>query len=89
MSYRHRIRDLRADHDLNQKQVAAVLHIAQTTYSDYEKGKLRMPVEFLIRLAHFYDVDMDYICGLSTVPREFPKQSHTADSTTAAASLPP
>ena len=49
----------------NQTQVARAIHVAQTTYSDYEKGKVRIPVECLIQLAKFYDVDMNYITGVS------------------------
>ena len=60
-------------HDLNQTQVARAIHVAQTTYSDYEKGKVRIPVECLIQLAKFYDVDMNYITGVSDTLRPFPK----------------
>ena len=42
MLYTTRIRALRDDHDLNQTQVANAIHVAQTTYSDYEKGKVRI-----------------------------------------------
>ena len=55
MLYTERIKALRSDHDLNQTQVARAIHVAQTTYSDYEKGKVRIPVECLIQLAKFYD----------------------------------
>ena len=68
MLYTTRIRALRDDHDLNQR----VLHIHQTTYSDYEKGKVRIPVECLIELAKFYNVDMNYITGVSDVANSFP-----------------
>ena len=66
MLYTERIKALRSDHDLNQTQVARAIHVAQTTYSDYEKGKVRIPVECLIQLAKFYDVDMNYITGSAT-----------------------
>ena len=72
MLYTVRIQALRSDHDLNQTQVAQAIHVAQTTYSDYEKGKVRMPVESLIALARFYNVDMNYITGVSDVVRPFP-----------------
>ena len=49
MLYTERIKALRSDHDLNQTQVARAIHVAQTTYSDYEKGKVRIPVECLIQ----------------------------------------
>ena len=58
--------------DLNQTQVARAIHVAQTTYSDYEKGKVRIPVECLIQLAKFYDVDMNYITGVSDTLQPFP-----------------
>ena len=74
MLYIERIKALRDDNDLNQTQVAQAIHVAQTTYSDYEKGKVRMPVECLIALAQFYDVDMNYITGVSDELRPFPKK---------------
>lgn len=58
----------------NQTQVANAIHVAQTTYSDYEKGKVRIPVECLIQLARFYDVDMNYISGVSDTLLPFPHQ---------------
>lgn len=73
MDYIERILALREDSDLNQTQVAELLHIAQTTYSDYEHGKVRMPIDCLIRLARYYDVDMNYITGVSNVKHPFPK----------------
>ena len=62
MAYR-RVRDLREDADLYQKNLAEVLCCSQQTYSDYECGKLDLPTEVLIRLADFYDTTTDYILG--------------------------
>ncbi len=45
MDYKIRIRNLREDRDLNQTVVARAIHVAQTTYSDYENGKVRIPIE--------------------------------------------
>lgn len=73
MDYTIRIRNLREDRDLNQTVVARAIHVAQTTYSDYENGKVRIPIECLIELAKFYDVDMNYICGVSSNKSKFPK----------------
>ena len=73
MNYQTRIRNLREDHDMNQTRVSDILHVAQTTYSDYEKGKVRMPIDLLMKLAQFYDVDMNYICGLSNIKAPYPK----------------
>lgn len=58
-----RIRNLREDNDLNQTQVAQVLHCSQRTYSYYESGGHDIPTEVLIRLADFYDVSIDYLLG--------------------------
>ena len=65
----NRIKSLREDHDYNQIEIARIIHVAQTTYSDYEKGKVRIPLECLIELARFYDVDMNYISGISDFPK--------------------
>ncbi len=74
MKHLERIRALREDNDYNQTTVANAIHVAQTTYSDYEKGKVRIPLECVIDLAKFYDVDMNYITGVSDVRKEFPKK---------------
>ena len=72
MLYTERIRALREDNDYNQTLVAKAIHVAQTTYSDYEKGKVRIPIESLIELAKFYDVDINYISGVSDIKKAFP-----------------
>lgn len=63
--YFRRLRDLREDHDLKQSDVAAVLGIAQTVYSRYERGFQTIPLEHLIRLAAYYGVSCDYLLGLT------------------------
>lgn len=72
MLYVEHIKELRNNNDLNQTQVARSIHVAQMTYSNYEKGKVRIPVEALIELARFYDVDMNYITGVSDEKQAFP-----------------
>ena len=74
MEYTERIRALREDNDYNQTVVAKAIHVAQTTYSDYEKGKVRIPLECLIALAQFYNVDMNYISGVSDIKNKFPQK---------------
>ena len=74
MSYSGRIRALREDNDMTQGKVAQLLQVGQKTYSDYELGKTRIPVDSLIVLARLYNVSMDYICGISDIRRPFPKQ---------------
>ncbi|MBE6939240.1 MAG: helix-turn-helix transcriptional regulator [Ruminococcaceae bacterium] len=60
-----RIRDLREDADLKQKDVAEYLHCSQVSYSYYEIGRRAIPVEVLIQLADFYGVTLDYLVGRS------------------------
>lgn len=74
MGWQNRIRALREDHDYTQTQIAEILHIGQRTYADYELGKTRIPVDSLIILARFYDVDMNYISGISDIKRPFPEK---------------
>lgn len=57
------MRDLREDHDLSQTQVAGVLGISQQHYSKYEKSDYQLPLHHLVRLADFYGVSTDYLCG--------------------------
>ena len=66
-----RIRDLREDADLKQKDISRHLHCSQQIYSDYETGKVEIPIGFLIELAKFYHTTTDYILGL-TNERERP-----------------
>ncbi len=74
MGWQNRIRALREDHDYTQTQIAEILHIGQRTYADYELGKTRIPVDSLIALARFYDVDMNYISGISDIKKPFPEK---------------
>ncbi len=60
-----RIRDLREDRDLTQKEIAEYLHIKQNTYSQYENGQRQLPLELLIALAKYYNTSTDYILGLT------------------------
>lgn len=56
-----RLKNLREDNDLLQKQIADVLHITQQQYSLYETGVRDLPIELLIKLADYYNVSTDYI----------------------------
>ena len=64
-----RLRDLREDGDLKQKDIAEYLHIAQNTYSQYENGTRSLPIEILIKLASYYNVSTDYLLGLTDNPK--------------------
>lgn len=68
-----RLRDLREDKDLTQKQVAEYLHIRQNTYCQYESGRRQVPIETLIALAKYYKVSTDYILGLTNITKPYPK----------------
>ena len=56
-----RIRDLREDNDLTQKQMGEILSCSQRVYSNYERGELDIPTEILIKLADFHKVSVDYL----------------------------
>jgi len=64
-----RIRDLREDHDLKQRELAAYLNCSQRTYSNYELGQRDIPTDVLIRLADFYNVSIDYLLGQTKNPK--------------------
>ena len=68
MPHYQRIRDLREDADLKQKQLCALLRCSQQTYSDYECGKTDIPTEALILLADFYNTSTDYLLGRTNNP---------------------
>lgn len=74
MNYNERIREIREDNSMTQQSVADILHVGQRTYSDYESGKTRIPVDSLLILAKFYDVSLDYITGASNIKNRYPKE---------------
>ena len=61
--YFPRIGELREDHDIKQVTLAKYLGVGQGTYSDYENGKINIPIEMFIKLADFYQVSLDYLAG--------------------------
>ena len=65
-----RIRDLREDNDLTQKQVADILGTAREQYNKYELGKQEIPFHHVIALAKYYNVSLDYLAGLTDIPRK-------------------
>lgn len=68
MSYQ-RIRDLREDHDLKQREIAEYLNCSQRVYSNYELGQRDIPTDILIKLSEFYHVSVDYLLGLTPNPK--------------------
>lgn len=71
MAHYPRIRDLREDSDITQKEVADYLGTAPQYYSLYEKGTNEIPFERAIALAKYYNVSLDYIAGLTNDKRGF------------------
>ena len=71
--YQNRLRDLREDKDLSQKALADYLQVHQTTYSDYELGKLNIPVATLHKLADYYGVSIDYLLGRTKIKEPYKK----------------
>ena len=63
-----RIRSLREDRDLSQKEIAAILGMSQTGYSKYETGENDIPTQILIKLAEYYNTTTDYLLGRTDEP---------------------
>ncbi|MBR6563359.1 MAG: helix-turn-helix transcriptional regulator [Clostridia bacterium] len=68
-----RLRDLREDADLYQKDLAEYLQCSQVCYSHYEIGKRDVPTDVLIRLAAFYSTSIDYLLGVTDVREPYPR----------------
>ena len=73
MSYYRRIRELREDHDLTQRQIAAMLNMPQPQYFRYEQGYRDIPTDILIALADYYKTSTDYILGRTKNPKPYIK----------------
>lgn len=65
-----RIRALREDNDLKQKDLAKILRCSQQVYSNYELGQRDIPTDILIKLSQYYGVSTDYILGLTDKPKQ-------------------
>lgn len=68
-----RIRDLREDRDLTQKQVSEYLLCDQSLYSKYEREERPLPLEYADKLADFYGVSVDYLLGRTSVKKSYSK----------------
>ena len=73
MQMKLRIRDLREDRDLTQKQISDYLMCDQSLYSKYEREERSLPLELAGKLADFYGVSMDYLTGRTNVKTPYPK----------------
>lgn len=70
-----RIKDMREDKDLLQKDVAEVLNVSQTNYSKYELGKINIPINTLKKMAIFFDTSIDYLLGLTDEINPYPRKN--------------
>ena len=68
-----RLRSLRENKNLTQKQIAEHLNMSQTGYSQYETGKNDIPTDILIKLSNFYKVPIDYILGVTDIDTPYEK----------------
>lgn len=73
MGYYKRIRELREDHDLTQRQLATILNITQPQYFRYEQGYRDIPTDILLALANLYNTSTDYILGRVDMRKPYPK----------------
>lgn len=70
-----RIRNLREDNDLLQKDIAEYLNCSQNCYSKYELGRRNISIDILIKLAHYYDTSLDYLLGKTDIKKPYPKKN--------------
>ena len=70
-----RIRNLREDNDLTQKQLSNFLNISQVAYSYYEINKREIPLDLLSKLADFYDTSIDYLLYRTDEFSPYPKSN--------------
>lgn len=69
----NRIRDLREDSDLSQQYMADYLGCSQRVYSDYERGRVQIPISFLIEISKMHKTSVDYLLGLTDEKRPYPR----------------
>ncbi len=74
-----RLKNLREDNDLTQMQLAARLQCSQRIYSDYERGKVGIPTEVLIRLALLYNTSIDYLLDLTDEKNPYARKKRKDD----------
>lgn len=69
-----RIRNLREDKDMTQKDIGNILNMSQTGYNQYEIGKNDIPTKILIKLANFYNTSVDYLLELTDEKKPYPRK---------------
>lgn len=68
-----RIKDIREDREMKQKDVAEFLNISQTNYSKYELGKINISIETLKKMSILFDTSVDYLLGLTNEVKPYPR----------------
>ena len=68
-----RIKDIREDREMKQKDVAEFLNISQTNYSKYELGKINIPIETLKKMSILFNTSVDYLLGLTNETKPYPR----------------
>ncbi|MBR6801820.1 MAG: helix-turn-helix transcriptional regulator [Eubacteriaceae bacterium] len=76
-----KLKDIREDRDITQRELAEFLHIKQNTYSQYENGQRSLPVDVLIKLADYFSTSTDYILGLTDNKKPYPRKGAKKKST--------
>ena len=71
-----RIRDLREDKDMTQKDMATILGMSQTGYSKYETGENDIPTNILIKLSDYHNVSVDYLLNLTDAKTPYPRSKN-------------
>lgn len=71
-----RLRELREDREIKQITLAEYLNVTQPTYSDYENGKINIPIETYSKLADFYGTSVDYLIGRTSEKKPYPDRKH-------------
>ena len=69
-----RIKELRVDRDMSQKDLADALNVTRSAYSNYENGLREVPLEVVAQIAKFYGTSVDYILGLTDVAEPYPRK---------------
>ena len=70
MNVYQRLRDLREDADKSQEEIAKIIGTSQSYYAQYENGKRSIPFDRMIILAKYYNISLDYLAGLTDVPKK-------------------
>ena len=71
----NRLKEIRIDKNLNQKEISKLLNVSQVAYSYYEIGKRQIPIDILIQLAKIYNVSTDYLLYLTDEKTPYPRSN--------------